>query len=122
MLRGLFRGRGRTFLRLHLTVFIASVAALLAAGLRVVGQAQYLEDYCHTRVEPPDASPPETLSGRPAYWDNPVTVACEFDRYPTIYTTEQAPLFSALLLTGAVIAVALIAFHWARAEKDRPET
>lgn len=116
----LLQGKARTFLRFLVAAFITGVAALLAAGLWVVGQAQYLEDYCHTRVDPPEASPPEALSGRPAYWDNPVTVACEFDGFPTIYTTEPAPLFGALLLAGAVVTVALIAFHWARAEKDRP--
>ncbi len=99
---------------------ILSVAAPVAAGLWVVGQAQYLEDYCFTRVEPPEASPPEALSGRPAYWDDPVTVACEFDGFPTIYTTEPAPLLGALLLAGAVLAVALLAFHWAWTEKERP--
>lgn len=116
----LFQGQGRTFLRSLLAACITSVAALLAAGLWIVGQAEYLEDYCFTRVEPPEASPPEALSGRPAYWDDPVTVACEFDGFPTVYTIERAPLFGALLLAGAVVAVALIAVHWARTEKDRP--
>ena len=99
---------------------LTGVAALLAAGLWVVGQAQYLQDYCFTRIEPPETSPPEALSGRPAYWDDPVTVACEFDGFPTIYTTEPAPLVGAILLAVAVVAVALIALHWARSEEDRP--
>lgn len=109
--------KGRPILRFLIAAFLTCVAALLAAGLWAFGQAQYVEDYCHTRVEPPITSPPEALSGRPAYWDNPVTVACEFDGFLTIYTTDPTPSFGALLLTGAVVAVALIAFHWARAEK-----
>lgn len=97
---------------------VTGVVALLAAALWVVGQAHYLEDYCHTRVDPPKASPPEALSGRPAYWDNPVTVACEFDGFPTVYTTEPAPLLGGLFLAGAVVTVALIAFHWARHDQE----
>lgn len=115
----LSQGRGRPISRLLIAAFITCVAALLAAGLWVIGQAQYVQDYCFTRVEPPITSPPEALSGRPAYWDNPVTVACEFDGFPTIYTTDPAPLFGALLLLGAILAVAVITFDWARAEKQR---
>lgn len=116
----LSQGHGRPIFRYLLAALITCVAALLAAGLWVLGQAQYVQDYCHTRVEPPTTRPPEALSGRPAYWDNLVTIACAFDGFPTIYTTDPVPLFGALLLTGAVVAVALIAFHWARAEKQGP--
>jgi hypothetical protein len=113
----LSQGEGRPLLRFLLAASITGLAALLAAGSWIVGQTQYLEDYCHTRIEPPEASSPEALSGRPAYWDNPITVACEFDGFPTVYTTEPAPLFGALLLAGGVVAVAFIAFNWARPEK-----
>lgn len=116
----IFQGQGRTLLGFLMAGFITSAAALMATGLWLVGQAQYLEDYCPTRVDPPEASTPEALSGRPAHWEDPVTVACEFDGFPTIYATEPAPLVGALLLAGAVVAIAFFAFQWARAERRRP--
>lgn len=88
--------------------------ALVSALVWLMGQAQYLNDYCTTRASQPITSPPEALSARPAYMDDPITVACEFDGFPTVYVTEPAPLLGALLLTGMVIAVAFIAFSWAR--------
>lgn len=111
----LARGHGRVVFRSLMAASTTCLAALLAAGLWVFGQAQYVQDYCHTRVHPPLTSPPEALSGRPAYWRDPVTIACEFEGFPTVHTTDPAPLLGALLLAGAVAAVALIAFRWARA-------
>ena len=115
------QGRGHALLRILLASFLTGVAALLAAGFWVVGQGQYLQDYCFTRVELPQTSPPEALSGRPAHWADPVTVACEFDGFSTIYTTGPAPLIGALLLAAVVIAVALVTFRWAWAAKGRQD-
>lgn len=115
------QGREHALPRTLLASFVTGVAALLAAGFWVVGQGQYLQDYCFTRVEPPQTSPPEALSGRPAYWADPVTVACEFDGFSTVYTTEPAPLLGALLLAAVVIAVAFVTFRWAWAAKGRRE-
>lgn len=112
-------GQGQPILRFVLAALVTSVAALLATGLLVFGQAQYVQDYCHTRVEPPATFPPEALSGRPAYWDNPVTVACEFDGFPTIYTTDPGPVVGGLILLGVVLVVTLVAFDWARAGKRK---
>jgi len=94
-------------------------AALLAAGVWVVGQAQYINDYCTTdRVNRPTQANPEALGGRPAYLDGPVTVVCEYDGYPTITVTDPAPLLGALVLMISVIAFAVVTLRWARRDSD----
>lgn len=89
---------------------VTLLTALLAALSWLLGQAQYINDYCTTRAP----QPPEVVGGRPAYMSDPITVACEFDGYPTVYVTEPGPLLGALLLTAIVIAVGFVAIHWAR--------
>lgn len=46
--------------------------------------------------------------------DDPITVACEYDGFPTVYVTEPGPLLGALLMTAIVIAVAFNAYQGAR--------
>jgi hypothetical protein len=60
------------------------------------------------------AIPPEALGGRPAYMDDPITIACEYDGFPTVYVTEPGPLLGALLMMTIVIAVAFGAYRWVR--------
>ena len=106
-------GRTSAFWRLLAATVVTGVVALLSALAWLIGQAQYINDYCTTRAPQPTTSPPEALGGRPAYMDDPVTVACEYDGFPTVYVTEPGPLLGALLMTAIVIAVALGAYHWA---------
>ena len=89
--------------------------ALLAAGLWVVGQARYTEDYCHTRAPEP-ATPPgfEGLSGRPGYLDGPVTIRCEYDPVPDIAVTDPLPLVGALLLIFMMFGIVAVTIQWAR--------
>ena len=115
-------GPGHVFLRFLLAAVFTGVTALLFVLFWLIGQAQYLEDYCHTRVPQPKASPPEALSGRPAYWDDPITVACEFDGFQTVYVTEPGPLGGALALAGMVVAVAFITCRWARPSARQDES
>lgn len=101
---------GRAFLKILAAAAVTLLTALLAALVWLLGQAQYVNDYCTTRAP----QPPNVAGGRPAYMSDPITVACEFDGYPTVYVTEPGPLLGALLLTAIVIAVGLVATHWAR--------
>lgn len=89
-------------------------AALFATGLWVVGQAQYTEDYCHTRAPQLPVADSEGLSGRPGYLDGPVTMRCEYDQVPAVEVTDPLPLVSAVVLLVLVIVVAVVALRWAR--------
>jgi amino acid transporter len=107
-------GSGSAFLRLLGATVVTGFVALLSALAWLIGQAQYINDYCTTRAPQPITTPPEALGGRPAYMDDPITVACEYDGFPTVYVTEPGPLFGALLMMAIVIAVAFGAYRWAR--------
>jgi hypothetical protein len=105
--------------RLLMASLATMAAALLAAGVWVVGQAQYINDYCATgRVQQPTPANPEALGGRPAYLDGPVTVVCEYDGHPTVTVTDPAPLLGALVLMIVVVAFALLTLRWARRDGD----
>jgi multisubunit Na+/H+ antiporter MnhC subunit len=101
---------------MRLTVaWVATVgAALFAGGLWAVGQAQYTEDYCHTRAPQPPSPHSEGLSGRPGYLDGPLTIRCEYDQVSAVEVTDPLPLVGAVVLTMMVIAVAVVALQWAR--------
>jgi hypothetical protein len=101
-------------LRLLVAGLASLLTGLLAAGSWVVGQAQYLEDYCSTRAPEPSAPTPEALDGRPAYLDGAMTVRCEYHDLPTVLVTDPLPLAGALVLAVLVLAVAIQAFRWAR--------
>lgn len=89
-------------------------SALLAAGLWVVGQAQYTEDYCRTRAPQPEAPPGvEGLSGRPGYLDGPVTIRCEYDQVADVAVVDALPLLGALLLAMLVLAITATSLRWA---------
>ena len=96
--------------RLALVGVVTIVSGLLAAGLWVIGQARYLEDYCHTRVP----TPGQATGGRPAYLDGLVTIRCEYDGVPDVAITDALPLVGGVLLAAAVLVVAAVVFHWAR--------
>jgi hypothetical protein len=114
--------RGSAFLRLLVATVLTGFVALVSALAWLLVQAQYINDYCTTRAPQPITSPPEALGGRPAYMDDPITVACEYDGSPIVYVTEPGPLLGALLITAIVIAVAFGAYHWARtSEGDRAD-
>lgn len=101
--------------RRHLAATVVTLlVALVSAIAWVVGQAQYINDYCTTRAP----QPPDVRGGRPAYMADPLTVACEFDGHPTVYVAEPAPLLGALLLTAVVVAVGVVAFRWARSSSE----
>lgn len=105
--------------RLVVASVATMAAALCAAVIWVVGQAQYINDYCTSdRVAQPTPADPEALGGRPAYLDGPVTVVCEYDGYPTVTVTDPAPLLGALVLIVMVIAVAVVMLRWARGDRD----
>jgi hypothetical protein len=105
--------------RLVVAWLATMAAALFAAGVWVVGQAQYINDYCTSdRVAQPTPADPEALGGRPAYLDEPVTVVCEYDGYSTATVTDPAPLLGALVLMVLVVAVAVATLRWARRERD----
>lgn len=106
--------RGSTFVRLLAATVVTGFVALLSALAWLIAQAQYINDYCTTRTPQPITSPPEALGGRPAYMHGPMTVACEYDGFPTVYVTEPGPLLGALLMMAIVIAVAFGAYRWAR--------
>lgn len=107
--------------RLLVASFATVAAALLASGYWVIGQAQYLNDYCTTdRVKQPTPANPEALGGRPAYLDGPVTVVCEYDGYPTVTVTDPAPLLGALIVMSLVVAFAAVTLRWARRDGDTP--
>ncbi len=105
-------GQGIAVSRLLVAAAVTGIAVMLSGLVWLLGQAQYLNDYCTSPRS--HFSPPEASGGRPAYMDNPITVTCEYDGLPTVYVTEPLPLIGAVLLAGAVIAVASIAFSWAR--------
>ena len=105
---------GRRVLRPTVAALASVLAGLLAAGLWTVAQAQYLNDYCSTRAPQPHAPTPESLDGRPAYLDGPATVRCDYDALPDVVVTDALPLAGALVLGALVVAVALVAFRWAR--------
>jgi hypothetical protein len=108
-------------LRLLVASLATVTAALLASGFWVVGQAQYLNDYCTTdRVQQPTPTNLEALGGRPAYLDGPVTVVCEYDGYPTVTVTDPAPLLGALVVMSLVVAFAAVTLRWARRGGDTP--
>lgn len=100
--------------RLAVAWLTTIATALLAAGLWVVGQAQYTNDYCHTRAPQPASPDSEGLSGRPGYLDGPVTIRCEYDQVPAIEVMDPLPLVGAVMLMLLVIAVAVVALQWAR--------
>ncbi len=93
-------------------------AVFCAAGVWVVGQAQYVNDYCTSdRVDQPTPANPEALGGRPAYLDGPLTVGCEYDGYSTVTVADPAPLVGALVLIGMVVSVAVVMLRWARRDR-----
>lgn len=102
-------------MRWTLAILTVTATSLVAAGVWMLGQARYLEDYCLARIEPPSTTAPEALSGRPAYLRDPWTVACEFDGLPTVYTTDPGLLIAAVVLGVIVVVVAAAAFRWASA-------
>lgn len=109
---------GQARLRLLGRLVVAGVAtvltSLLAAGLWAVGQAQYTNDYCSTRVpEPESPSSPEAVGGRPAYMDGPVTIRCEYDHFPTVTVIEPLPLIGALVLAALAVGAAVLFVRWA---------
>jgi TRAP-type C4-dicarboxylate transport system permease small subunit len=75
--------RGSAFLRLLAASVVTGFVALVSALAWLIGQAQYLNDYCTTRAPLALTSAPEALGGRPAYMDDPITVACEFASHGT---------------------------------------
>lgn len=101
-------------LRLVVAGLASLLTGLLAAGSWVVGQAQYLEDYCSTRAPEASASTPEALDGRPAYLDGAMTVRCEYDDLPTVLVSDPLPMAGALVLAVLVVVVAIQAVRWAR--------
>jgi hypothetical protein len=105
--------------RLLVACLATVAAALLAAGVWVVGKAQYINDYCTgDRVQQPTPASPEALGGRPAYLDGPVTVVCEYDGYLTVTVTDPAPLLGALIVMSLVVAFAIVTLRWARRDRD----
>jgi hypothetical protein len=97
-----------------LAALAAAVAAVVAIGIWTLGQAQYLNDYCTTRVQPPQGATPESVGGRPAFLEGLTTVRCEYDGQPTVTVTDPLPLLGAVVLVLGVVAVAVIAFRSAR--------
>jgi hypothetical protein len=95
-------------------VATTSADLTLAAGIWVVGQAQYINDDCTTRAPQPNPANPEALGGRPAYLDGPVTIRCEYDQFPAVEVTGPLPLVGAVVLTILVIAGAVVVLQWAR--------
>lgn len=78
--------------RLVMAWLAAMAAVFCAAGVWVVGQAQYVNHYCTSdRVDQPTPANPEALGGRPAYLDGPLTVGCEYDGYSTVTVADPAP-------------------------------
>lgn len=105
--------------RLVVAWLATMAAAFCAAVVWVVGQAQYVHDYCTSdRVAQPTPANPEALGGRPAYLDGAVTVVCEYDGYPTVTVTDPAPLIGALVLIAMVVAVAVVMLRWARCDRN----
>lgn len=99
--------------RLVVAGLITVFTGLLAVGLWVVFQAQYLADYCSTRAPQPEAPTPEVVDGRPAYLDSLVTVRCDYHGLPTVVVTSALPLLGAVVLAALGLGVAVVAFRWA---------
>lgn len=72
---------------------ITLVVMLTALGIAVIGQGQYVDDYCITRVPAPKGMTEATGGGRPAYLDNPITIRCDYDHFPSVTVTDLFPLF-----------------------------
>lgn len=111
------RARGGVVLRWFGAALVTGVTAVLALGFWIVGQGQYINDYCHTHAPEPTSPHPEALSGRPGYidyLDNPVTVVCEYDQFPTVYVTDPAPLVGLVFVVAVVVGVAAMMVGWAR--------
>jgi hypothetical protein len=104
----------RSMPRLVVAGLTTLITGLLAAGLWVVAQAQYLNDYCSNRAPQPKPSAPEALDGRPAHLDGPVTVRCDYDDFPAVVVTDALPLVGALVLAVLVLGVAFLTLRWAR--------
>lgn len=100
--------------RLVVASVVTIAAGLLAVGLWAVGQAQYTNDYCQSKAPQPASSTPEGVGGRPGYLDGPLTIRCEYHRAPAVEVTDLLPFYGALVLGLFAIAVATVAFRWAR--------
>jgi hypothetical protein len=107
-------GAAQSLPRLLVAAAMSAVAALSAAACWAIFQAQYVNDYCTTRVPQPVPANPEALGGRPAYMPNPVTIRCEYDRFPTVDVMDPMPLLGALVMVGVVAVVTTLMFRWAR--------
>jgi hypothetical protein len=103
----------RSVLRLAAAGLVSLFLGLVAAVFWIVAQAQYTNDYCSRPGVQPEASPPESASGRPAYLDGPWTVVCEYDKYPTIEIFEPGPFLGALFLAAVVVGIGVGLFRWA---------
>ena len=106
----------RSVLRLVAASLVTLLAGLVATVFWIVGQAQYLNEYCHLHArEQPKPTPPEleALSGRPAYLDGPMTVVCEYDQFPTIREIAPIPFVFALILAAVIVGIGVGTFRWA---------
>ncbi len=107
------RAGKRSVLRLAAAGLVTLFLGLVAAIFWIVAQAQYTNDYCHTRAPQPEATPPESASGRPAYFGDPVTIVCEYDGYPTVEVFVPGPFLGALFLVAVVVGIGVGLFRWA---------
>lgn len=119
------RSGKRSVWRLAVAGLVTLFAGLVASGFWIVGQAQYINDYCSsTRAPQPEPTPPfyeRGLDGRPAYMDGPYTVVCEYDERPTVEIFDPTVLIGALFLAAVVIFIGICAFYWAWGPKQPKE-
>ena len=100
-------------------MFVASLVVLACLAVCsiawAVGVADYTEDYCTSRTDPPTIGGSlEGTSGRPGYMDGPLTVRCDWDR-PNVTQEifDPRPLAMAVVLAVLVATVAGFLFRWA---------
>lgn len=106
----------RSVLRLATAGLVTLVLGLVAAVFWIVAQAQYTNDYCSRDGVAPEPSPPfheAGLGGRPAYFDGPFTIMCEYDGYPTVEVFVPGPFLGALFLAAVVVGIGVGLFRWA---------
>ncbi len=96
----------RRFVVRSVAVLCGGLVALVAFVVWIVGQAQYLEDYCFTRV----TGPPGEYGIRGPYFEGPFTIRCAFSEHPDAIVTD--PLPALWLVAGVVGTVLTLGLIW----------
>ncbi len=104
----------RRFVVRSVAALCGGLVTLVAFVVWAVGQAQYLEDYCFTRV----TLPPGEYGIRGPYLEG-FTIRCVFSEHPDAVVADPLPaLWLVAAVGGTALALGLIWFTARQLERD----